>query len=346
MKTVFIKITIKDCGTGAGGFQPGNDCADGDGGGENGGSSDSTSGESLSTLIPNQTPAQLEDISKLKGVIDPKDSHAKGMLIQITERIPIEHCAGIKTIQSAESLTVMRDGVVVEGNGTYSLLSDEIKVVFSGENERSGTLIHEIGHHVHERRLTPQAELEWRSISDNGKNARISHYARVSRGEHFAEAYRYFNLGKDFRAHLKKHEPLVHNFFQKMHKSGSKMLHPNGGLGKVDFERWGDKTKKSVYNKLFVKANASRAGEKMTLGEFVPNVLSGTISVVGGGITDQDQYYTGIADPLTLTNDDIAAEAIGHDVDVGELNFDGIVSMVYEIRSERKHLITIAMPLR
>ena len=184
------------------------------------------------------------------------------------------------------------------------------------------------------------------AISDNGKNARISSYARVSRGEHFAEAYRHFYLEKDFRLHLKKHEPLVYNFFQRMHKPGSKMLHPNGGSGKVDFERWGDRTKKSVYNKLFVKANASRAGEKMTLGKFVPNVLSGKISVVGGGITDQDQYYTGVADPLTLTNDDIAAEAIKHDVNVGELNFDDIVSMVHAIRSERKHLITIAMPLR
>lgn len=52
----------------------------------------------------------------------------------------------------------------------------------------------------------------------------------------------------------------------------------------------------------------------MDIRSFVAGVLDGSIKVVGGGRSD-DGYFTGEVDSASLTSADIAAEAIGRDVE-------------------------------
>jgi len=226
---------IRNCGTGAGGFQPGNSC----GGGGNG----------LSGLILAPSDAEGEAMTRLEGVIDPKDPLAATMLRAIARDIPSEHYKGLATVSSGmqgvdiTTRVKVSDGTdVVRVLGYYSPSTAEI-VLSGGDNVATvggGTLQHEIGHHVHERRLTPEADREWRGISDNGRNAAVSAYARTSRGEHFAEAYRCYARGERDRRRLRNAEPRAYAFMAKVFKKGSKMLYPDGRLGDLDKTRWGD----------------------------------------------------------------------------------------------------------
>jgi len=185
----------------------------------------------------------------LEGVISPKDPLAATMLRQIAADIPSEHYGGLSTIssgsQGVDMVTTARvssGSDVVRVLGYYRPSTAEI-VLSGGDNIATiggGTLHHEIGHHVHERRLTSEADAEWRGISDNGRNASISAYARTSRGEHFAEAYRAYAKGGNDRARLRRAEPRAYQFMAKVFRRGSKMLNPDGRLGGIDTTRWGD----------------------------------------------------------------------------------------------------------
>lgn len=230
-----LVLVRRNCGTGAGGFQQGNSCGSG--------------GGSLSGLILAPSDAERSAMSRLEGVISPKDPLAASMLRQIASDIPEEHYDGMSKISSGTQGIGMETGIRVDGGsavvrvlGFYRPSTAEI-VLSGGDNIATiggGTLHHEIGHHVHERRLTAEADREWREISNNGRNAAISAYARTSRGEHFAEAYRSYAKGGNDRARLRRSEPRAYQFMAKVFRKGSKMLNPEGRLGAIDTTRWGD----------------------------------------------------------------------------------------------------------
>lgn len=70
----------------------------------------------------------------------------------------------------------------------------------------------------------------------------------------------------------------------------------------------------------------------MLLADFVDGVMNGSVEVVGGGRA-ADGYYTGVVDPSSLTDEDIAAEAISRDiVEVLEMRFADVVKRVREMR--------------
>lgn len=90
------------------------------------------------------------------------------------------------------------------------------------------TVLHEIGHHVHITKMTRQAANAWAVLSDRGKAARISAYARTNAAEHFAEAYRAYASGSGTRAKLKTLEPDVHAFMESVFQPNSDRLFPVG----------------------------------------------------------------------------------------------------------------------
>jgi len=71
----------------------------------------------------------------------------------------------------------------------------------------------------------------------------------------------------------------------------------------------------------------------MGIREFVAGVLDGSIKVIGGG-RSADGYFTGEVDSSRLTSADIAAEAIGNDVDgISSMPFDQVVAAVESERA-------------
>src|SRR4030095_16172750 len=105
--------------------------------------------------------------------------------------------------------------------------------VFGGE-----TVLHEIGHHVHLAKLNLDASDEWKKISGNGQDARITAYARTNRGEHFAEAYREYQRGGTHRKRFKTLEPRSYAFMQKITSHPAKWLEPKGIVTQSPELRW------------------------------------------------------------------------------------------------------------
>lgn len=88
---------------------------------------------------------------------------------------------------------------------------------------------HEVGHNVHLNKMTPEAAAEWKRLSNDGKNAHITAYARTNRGEHFAEAYMAYRSSEPrLRERLALREPAVHAFMDRLHMPGSGMLTARG----------------------------------------------------------------------------------------------------------------------
>jgi hypothetical protein len=186
----------------------------------------------------------------MRGVINTTDP-LKSILVRQMADIPEDHVAGLASISSEEQgVKLVREIRVPDGSrqvqvlGSYRYHETSPHINLSGGNNISvlggGTLHHEVGHHVHERRITNSADAEWRTISSNGQNARITAYARTSRGEHFAEAYSYYARPGRTRAKLKALEPKSYAYMQKLFRNNSKLLNANKEMGPIDSSRWGD----------------------------------------------------------------------------------------------------------
>ena len=100
--------------------------------------------------------------------------------------------------------------------GQYDVPTRTIVLAGSGDRANKAaygtTVVHEVGHHVYFYKLTDDAYNEWEVLSDGGKNARISSYARTNSTEHFAVAYQAYWGGKSFS--LAQQEPAAHAFMK------------------------------------------------------------------------------------------------------------------------------------
>jgi hypothetical protein len=96
--------------------------------------------------------------------------------------------------------TVLVGGMGLDGKKKHTVeshvrLNRDFAHTLVGESVRQGiarnasTFVHEIGHHVHLSKLSLKAFEEWRSLSDRGRNAKITSYATTNEAEHFAEAF-------------------------------------------------------------------------------------------------------------------------------------------------------------
>lgn len=184
----------------------------GGGGGSEGGSS-SGGGASLE-IEPSPTDWLIrQQISPLS------ESHVSGL-----KKIHFREHDFIRTMSAAS-------GKVVEAYGVYDPASQEMTLSSNKDNIGvigGGTVLHEMGHHVHLARMTDAAAKEWEEISGNGEHALISAYARSNRGEHFAEAYRAYSKGEHERKRLKNLEPRAYKFMAALFRKDSKMLLPPG----------------------------------------------------------------------------------------------------------------------
>ena len=159
--------------------------------------------------------------------LPPIDEGAGSSLVKIQLRdakLPPSHTANLVGIGFREGGLAFRKstGEIIEAYGVYYTERRRIELSLNapgGSNIHvfgGGTVLHEIGHHVHLARLTDQAADEWAAYSENGLQARISAYARTNRGEHFAEAYRAYARGGSDRAKLKALEPKAYAFMRSL----------------------------------------------------------------------------------------------------------------------------------
>lgn len=132
------------------------------------------------------------------------------------DRLPPEHYDALNTVEIKTSRG---------GNGNFAEYFDDTRNIFvyvgDDHPERTGDdrVLHEVGHHLHMAKLTNEAAAEWDALSKNGVLARITEYAKNCAGEHFAEAYRYFNSKlPHLREALKEEEPRVWEFMEKLRK--------------------------------------------------------------------------------------------------------------------------------
>jgi hypothetical protein len=151
------------------------------------------------------------------------------------DRIPNHHLDGLAGISFAENSWIKANnaatGRITEAAGLYQPDTRKITLASNVDNIHvigGNVTSHEVGHHVHMAKMTDAAADEWRSISENGKHARISAYARTNSGEHFAEAYRAYSSEGNKRKALRSLEPASYKFMQSLSKPDSKKLLPQG----------------------------------------------------------------------------------------------------------------------
>ncbi len=154
-------------------------------------------------------------------------------------KLPETHTDSLQGVGWQESdyvRTQIKGDGIVEAYGTYTPATSTIRLAMNAPRGGNisvfggAVILHEIGHHVHTRKLTDAAAVEWERYSHNGFSARVSAYARTNRGEHFAEAYREYTRGGDHRAKLKVLEPGAYKFMQRVYQNNSKYVLPIGIL--------------------------------------------------------------------------------------------------------------------
>lgn len=141
------------------------------------------------------------------------------------KELPEGHLDGLNRIDFVENQFVLSrsaaSGEIVEAYGVYD---PRVQTITMSSNEDNvsviggGTVVHEVGHHVHLYKLNDAGAAEWARISKNGSTASISAYARTNQGEHFAEVYRAYMLGGGKRKSLKALEPQSYKFMRSLDK--------------------------------------------------------------------------------------------------------------------------------
>lgn len=163
-------------------------------------------------------------------------------------KLPASHTDGLDTVGFTENTLIgyrKSDGTIGEAYGIYSIERRRITLASNADNIHvygGATLLHEIGHHVHIAKLTNEAAEQWAALSRDGDAALISAYARMNRGEHFAEAYRAYARGGEHRRKLKNLEPASYKFMQRLFRpSGTPDIMPSGFYTSYDegVERYG-----------------------------------------------------------------------------------------------------------
>jgi hypothetical protein len=127
-----------------------------------------------------------------------------------------------------------------EGQGPEKMIRVDARRAVSGQPDPAAgaakLLSHEIGHHVHLSKLTPEAAEEWARISKNGQNCEVSKYGRQNTTEHFAEAFSHYARPDEAmiggyaiksRAWLKDLEPKAFAFMERLWRDKT-MWQPNG----------------------------------------------------------------------------------------------------------------------
>jgi hypothetical protein len=211
------KPAKRDCGTGAGGFKPGNKCAPGgEGGGDAGGSSDSGAG---GTDFPGTHPeaqARLKEhfnslIDKSGTLIginndgtDVREDHpfaaearqhiesASQFMTPSAMQRAVQNVEQVSLYKSSEELTSLAkrggrdipDGYFVAGQ--YASEKKELRV--SKSSDAQGTVSHELMHAVDGPGFKLSSSESWRSAYEQEiKGGRLSTYASTSAKEGFAE---------------------------------------------------------------------------------------------------------------------------------------------------------------
>jgi len=132
-------------------------------------------------------------------------------------------------------------------NGQIEMNSEQVARVAPEEAAAftAKTLSHEIGHHALLSKISEAAAAEWLTLSQGGKKARLSKYARQDANEHFAEAFAaYSNVGAKGggwkgeieRARLRKLEPKAYAFMVRLWKDKA-MWRPVGQVVYVEKHR-------------------------------------------------------------------------------------------------------------
>lgn len=170
------------------------------------------------------------------------DDKAGGKNTKIVENVlaglPSEHTDGLSEIAFEKPGMLDNDGSA-DTFGSYInhdrqiVLSSMGDKFYSKADEReqlNAIASHEIGHFVHQAKLTADAADQWARISNNGENARITDYASTDTREHFAEAYASYALGGTQKTFLSLVEPKSYAFMDKLFKEPSSMVVEQGTL--------------------------------------------------------------------------------------------------------------------
>ena len=174
------------------------------------------------------------DVEKIKIESGSLESFAKDKL----KKLPAEHIDRLEKIEFNEGgliKTTRQNGESGNAYGTYEPAWNKITLAADQKLlSTAGTVEHEVGHHVHLAKMDTATAQEWASISDNGRNAKISAYARTCAGEHFAEVYRSYYQSIGRRKELQQWEPAAYDFMKNKIVNGKGLL-PDG---EVSFSSW------------------------------------------------------------------------------------------------------------
>ena len=157
-----------------------------------------------------------------------------GVIATSLENVPTHHRDGLTQIALADSGAFLRPNQSKETGWTSGQHDPEARAILLSQNVDNihviggRVAVHEVGHHVHLRKLTADAAAEWDTYSQKGTTARISAYARTNQGEHFAEAYKNYFGTPSMRKRLRATEPAAYSFMQRLNKPGNRWMLADG----------------------------------------------------------------------------------------------------------------------
>jgi len=221
LRSVQADIERRDCGTGAGGFKPGNKCAtggsgggdsgdgsSGDGGGSDGGASFPTTHPEAQARLKEHFGSLIEKSGTLVGIkndgTDVREEHpfaaearqhiesASQFMTPTAMQRAVQNVEQVSLYKSSEELTSLAkrggrdipDGYFVAGQ--YASEKKELRV--SKSSDAQGTVSHELMHAVDGPGFQLSSSESWRSAYEQEiKGGRLSTYASTSAKEGFAE---------------------------------------------------------------------------------------------------------------------------------------------------------------
>ncbi len=217
------EFTELDCGTGAGGFKPGNDCAKGGAGAQQ--KSDAESYEQR------HSKAKKKALAHLRGLIDKEHPHAEQVLENfdtIADRMTPEaldsladNLKEVKMFESTESLSAEVGALTkaITGEDAKNCVGgfhSSLGIMYiDGGPDPKGTLAHEIAHAVDGPNYRFSASDNWQTawkseLSSEG----LTKYAATSGREGFAEFGRALFSGDLPPRYLKETYPKTWEFFK------------------------------------------------------------------------------------------------------------------------------------